>query len=43
MVAKAEKRGGRALFPPMALPEVGRFTWIADDQGCVFGIVEPPK
>ena len=42
-IARAESLGGKAFFPPMTLPEVGRFTWLADDQGCVFGIVEPPK
>ena len=42
-ISKAEARGGKAFFPPMAMPGVGRFTWLADDQGGVFGILEPPR
>jgi hypothetical protein len=37
--AKAEKLGAKALVPPTDIPDVGRFSVIADPQGAVFGIV----
>ena len=40
-VEKAGAAGGRALMPPMDLPEIGRFTWLQDPQGAVLGILEP--
>lgn len=36
--AQAGKLGGKALVPPTDIPDVGRFSVIADPQGAVIGI-----
>ena len=40
-VARATEAGGKALMPPMDLPEIGRTTWLQDPQGAVLGILQP--
>ncbi|HEY8165589.1 MAG TPA: VOC family protein [Gemmatimonadaceae bacterium] len=37
--ARAGKLGAKTLVPPTDIPDVGRFSVIADPQGAVFGIV----
>ncbi len=37
--AKAEELGGKVLFPPTDIPEVGRFSVIQDPQGAVVSII----
>ena len=39
-VAKAESLGGKLDFPPMEVPEVGRFTFLQDPQGAHFAIIQ---
>ena len=41
-IRKAESLGGRCFFPPVEAPGIGTFTWLADGQGALFGIVQPP-
>ncbi len=38
-VAKAASLGGKALFPPMDVPNVGRFAAIQDPQGAVLSVI----
>ncbi|MFT3923902.1 MAG: VOC family protein [Myxococcales bacterium] len=38
---QAEKLGGKLLHPPMDIPEVGRFSVLADPQGAVFALFTP--
>ena len=40
-IAKAEAKGGKGFFPPIDMPGMGRFTWLSDDQGGVFGVFQP--
>ncbi len=39
-VAKAESLGGKLDFPPMEIPEIGRFTFLQDPQGAHFAIIQ---
>jgi len=39
-VAKARALGGRTLFGPKDIPEVGRFAMIQDPQGAVLSVIE---
>jgi len=38
--ARAESLGGRLHMPPMDIPNVGRFTVVADPQGAAFAIIK---
>jgi predicted enzyme related to lactoylglutathione lyase len=44
--AKAEKLGGKVVFPPSDMPGVGRFASLTDPQGASFTVMtgegEPP-
>ena len=40
-VARVESLGGRLLFGPMEVPEVGPFAVVADPQGAVLGLFAP--
>jgi hypothetical protein len=40
-VAKAEELGGRVLFGPEDIPEVGRFATLMDPQGAAFSVLKP--
>ena len=42
-VEKATAAGGKALMPPMDLPEIGRSTYLQDAQGAVLGILQPAQ
>jgi predicted enzyme related to lactoylglutathione lyase len=37
-IAKAEKLGAKVVVPPQEVPDMGRFSWIADPEGNVFGL-----
>ena len=39
-VAKAKSLGGRPLFGPKDVEEVGRFAMIQDPQGAAFSIIQ---
>lgn len=39
-VKKIEANGGKTFFPPRDIPSVGRFTWMADPQGAVSGVIK---
>jgi len=39
--AKVQSLGGRLAFGPMDIPNVGRFSVVADPQGAVFALFEP--
>ena len=39
--AKAKSLGANLLVPPMDIPNVGRFSVIADPQGAAFAIYKP--
>ena len=39
-VARAESLGGKLDFPPMEIPEIGRFTFLQDPQGAHFAIIQ---
>jgi len=39
-VKKANELGGKTIAPAMDIPNVGRFAWISDPQGAVFGILQ---
>lgn len=38
---KARALGGKVLYPPSDIPEVGRFAVLQDPQGAVFSILKP--
>ena len=38
-LAKAETAGGKAIYPPMAVPGVGRMCAISDSSGAVVSII----
>ena len=38
---KAEQHGAKIHLPPLSLPNVGRFSVLADPQGAVFALFEP--
>jgi predicted enzyme related to lactoylglutathione lyase len=38
-VEKAEELGASLIAPPMDIPEVGRFAWLADPQGATFAVI----
>jgi predicted enzyme related to lactoylglutathione lyase len=40
-IARATQRGGKVVFGPIDIPEVGRFAAIADPQGAVFSVYTP--
>lgn len=42
-LAKATAAGGKALTPPMEMPDIGRFTLLQDPQGAVLGVLAPPQ
>ena len=39
-VARANSVGGKALMPAIDMTGVGRFTWLTDPQGAMFGILQ---
>jgi uncharacterized protein len=39
-VKKAEKLGGKVLFAPTDIPNVGRFSTLADPQGAIFAVIK---
>jgi len=39
-VAKATSLGGKTCFPPMTIPDVGRFAGLQDPQGAVLSIIQ---
>jgi len=39
--AKLQSLGGRLMFGPMDIPNVGRFSVVADPQGAVFALFQP--
>jgi len=39
-VARAESLGGKVVVPASDIPGVGRFAFIADPQGAVFGVIK---
>jgi predicted enzyme related to lactoylglutathione lyase len=39
-VAKATSLGGKTCFPPMSIPDVGRFAGLSDPQGAVFSVIQ---
>ncbi len=39
---KAEAMGGKALMPAIEMPDIGRFSWLMDPAGAMFGILQPP-
>ena len=39
-VTKAESLGGKVIVPARDIPEVGKFAFIADPQGAVFGVIK---
>ena len=39
----AETNGAKLIVPPMDIPNVGRFSVIADPQGAVFALYKPLK
>lgn len=39
--AKVQAQGGKAMHPPVEIPNVGRFATVADPQGAVFAIFQP--
>lgn len=41
-VSQAEALGGKALFPAFDMPNVGRSTWLADPDGAIIGLLQPP-
>jgi predicted enzyme related to lactoylglutathione lyase len=36
---KAEELGGKVLMPPTDIPNVGRFSVLADPQGVMFSVI----
>jgi len=42
-IAKAVRLGGGVRVPSMTVPDVGRIAVLADPQGAVFGLCEPPS
>ncbi len=40
-IKKVEANGGQVLFPPMQVPNVGRFTQISDPTGAVVALMTP--
>ncbi|MDQ3766135.1 MAG: VOC family protein [Actinomycetota bacterium] len=42
-VSRAEELGGRIIVPPMDIPKVGRYATLADPQGAVFSLLQPPE
>jgi predicted enzyme related to lactoylglutathione lyase len=40
-IKKVEENGGQVLFPPMQVPNVGRFTQISDPNGTMVAIMTP--
>ena len=41
--AKATKGGGKVIVPPTNIPDMGRFSVLADPQGAVFAVFRPAK
>ena len=41
ITAKAKELGGSVLLEPMDVPTVGRFAYLRDPQGAMFGIIKP--
>lgn len=41
-VSRAEELGGRIDVPPMDVPTVGRYALLADPEGAVFALLQPP-
>jgi predicted enzyme related to lactoylglutathione lyase len=39
--AKAKDLGGNVIVEPADIPEVGRFSIVADPTGAVFGLFQP--
>jgi uncharacterized protein len=39
-VAKATAAGGSVMVPPQDIPNVGRFAFLQDPQGVMFGILQ---
>ena len=39
-VARAESLGGKVVVPANDIPGVGRFAFVADPQGAVFGVIK---
>jgi predicted enzyme related to lactoylglutathione lyase len=39
-IAEAERRGGKLLFPPMEIENVGRFAYLQDSFGAVFAVIQ---
>lgn len=40
LIAEAERRGGKLLFPAMDIENVGRFAYLQDPQRAVFAIIQ---
>lgn len=40
MISKVEDAGGKLVFGPHDVPEVGRHAYLADPEGILFGLLE---